>query len=149
MANYIFDTNIVSILGRDDYTGNKLLDKISNLSNSDEIYISILTLYELTYGLKNCKNSYQKDEIEQNINFVKKYFKIIPLDLKETEIFAKLKVLYKNITGITKKDAKKNDLDFLIASSAIAQDAILVSNDKLFKVLADNTNLKYENWIED
>jgi len=149
MANYIFDTNIVSILGRDDYTGNKLLDKISNLSNSDEIYISILTLYELTYGLKNCKNSYQKNEIEQNINFVKKYFKIIPLDLKETEIFAKLKVLYKNITGITKKDAKKNDLDFLIASSAIAQDAILVSNDKLFKVLADNTNLKYENWIED
>jgi len=76
MANYIFDTNIVSILGRDDYTCNKLLDKISNLSNSDEIYISILTLYELTYGLKNCKNSYQKNEIEQNINFVKNILKL-------------------------------------------------------------------------
>jgi len=36
-----------------------------------------------------------------------------------------------------------------VATTALSQDAILVSNDKLFKVLADNTNLKYENWIED
>jgi predicted nucleic acid-binding protein len=37
---------------------------------------------------------------------------------------------YQEETGINTKALKKNDLDFLIASSAISQGAVLVSNDK-------------------
>jgi len=59
-----------------------------------------------------------------------------------------LKIAYKNHTGISKKDAKKNDIDLLIASTAIALDATLVSNDRIFKTLSEiDSRLKYENWL--
>jgi len=149
MTKYIFDTNITSILGRDDKVSNDLLDRLSELSDEDIICVSVLTLYESNYGLKNCTSVLQKQEITNNINFIKKYFDVIPLDLKEMDIFANLKVAYKNYTGISKKDAKKNDIDLLIASSAIAENAILISNDKIFETLCElDVNLKYENWLK-
>jgi predicted nucleic acid-binding protein len=149
MTKYIFDTNITSTLGRDDKASNDLLNRISELSDEDMICVSVLTLYESNYGLKNSKSDLQKQEISKNINFIQKYFEVIPLDLKEMDIFANLKVAYKNHTGITKRDAKKNDIDLLIASSAIAENAVLVSNDKIFLTLSElDANLKYENWLK-
>jgi len=149
MTKYIFDTNITSIIGREEQVSYNLLDKISNLSDEDIITVSVLTLYESNYGLKNSDNEKQKQEIIDNIDFVQKYFDVIPLDLKEMEIYADLKVAYKKYTGITKKNAKKNDLDLLIASTAIAENAILISNDKIFETLSKiQPNLQYENWLK-
>ena len=149
MTKYIFDTNVTSILGRNQQVSYDLLDKLSNLPDEDSISVSVLTLYESNYGLKNSNNEEQKQEIMNNINFIQKYFDVIPLDLKEMDIYADLKVAYKNHTGITKKDAKKNDIDLLIASSAIAENAILVSNDSIFETLSKiEPNLKYENWLK-
>jgi len=149
MTKYIFDTNVTSILGRNQQVSYDLLDKLSNLPDEDIITVSVLTLYESNYGLKNSNNKEQKQEIINNINFIQKYFDVIPLDLKEMEIYADLKVAYKNHTGITKKDAKKNDIDLLIASSAIAENAVLVSNDKIFETLSEiEPNLKFENWLK-
>ena len=48
-------------------------------------------------------------------------------------IFADLKVLYKKKTGINKKAMKKNDLDILIASTAMAESATLISDDGIFE----------------
>ncbi|HIP36195.1 MAG TPA: type II toxin-antitoxin system VapC family toxin [Crocinitomix sp.] len=149
MTKYIFDTNVTSILGRNQQVSYDLLEKLSNLPDEDIISVSVLTLYESNYGLKNSNNEKQKQEIINNMNFIQKYFDVISLDLKEMEIYADLKVAYKNHTGITKKDAKKNDIDLLIASSAIAENAILVSNDKIFETLSKiEPNLKYENWLK-
>lgn len=149
MTKYIFDTNITSIIGKNEQVSYDLLDKLSNLPDEDSISISVLTLYESNYGLKNSNNEEQKQEIRNNIDFIQKYFDVIPLDLKEMEIYADLKVAYKKHTGITKKDAKKNDLDLLIASSAIAENAILVSNDKIFETLSRiEPSLQYENWLK-
>ncbi len=150
MTKYLLDTNITSELGKDNEIGYKLLDKLSSLNDNDNISISILTLYETNYGLKNSNDKVQKLEIAKNINFLQKNFDIIPLDLKEMEIYAELKVAYKKSTGITKKEAKKNDLDLLIASTSIAENATLVSNDKIFQTISKIDNrLKYENWLED
>lgn len=149
MTKYIFDTNVTSVLGRNQQVSYDLLEKLSNLPDEDIISVSVLTLYESNYGLKNSNNEEQKQEIINNMNFIQKYFDVISLDLKEMEIYADLKVAYKNHTGITKKDAKKNDIDLLIASSAIAENAILVSNDKIFETLSKvEPNLKYENWLK-
>ena len=149
MTKYIFDTNVTSVLGRNQQVSYDLLEKLSNLPDEDIISVSVLTLYESNYGLKNSNNEEQKQEIINNMNFIQKYFDVISLDLKEMEIYADLKVAYKNHTGITKKDAKKNDIDLLIASSAIAENTILVSNDKIFETLSKvEPNLKYENWLK-
>ena len=72
---------------------------------------------------------------------------IYSLDVSSADFFSELKQLYKSSTGINSKNAKKNDLDFMIASIAMSQKATLVSNDKLFETLSNYTNLKYENWI--
>ncbi len=54
------------------------------------------------------------------------------------------------IQQVLQKKAKKNNLDLLIASTSIAENATLVSNDKIFKKLAKlELGLKYENWLED
>jgi len=149
MTKYLLDTNITSTIGKDSHDGYRLLGKLSNLDDNDDVSVSIITLYESHYGLKNSSDEKQKLEISENIKFLQKNFNVIPLDLKEMEIFANLKVAYKNLTGITKKDAKKNDLDLLIASTSIAKNAILVSNDKIFQTLAKIDNrLKIENWLD-
>ena len=144
---YILDTNIISLLGAESNRG-IITNRLYDLSDSDILCVSVLTIYEETYGIKNSNDNARKSRFAKNIDLIKKYFQIIPLDLKEADIYADLKVAYKNHTGITPKDAKKNDIDLLIASSAIAENAILVSNDKIFEVIAKLDNrLKFENWI--
>ncbi|MEA2028751.1 MAG: type II toxin-antitoxin system VapC family toxin [Campylobacterota bacterium] len=148
MTKYIFDTNITSIIGREEQVAYNLLDRLSKLADEDVMLVSVLTLYESNYGLKNATCDLHKQEIEKNINFVQKYFEIIPLDLKEMDIYAQLKVAYKKHTGISKNDAKKNDIDLLIASSAVATNATLISNDRIFETLSKlEPRLKYENWL--
>ena len=46
------------------------------------------------------------------------------------------------------EDDTVNDLDFLIAATAINHNAILVSNDAIFNKLIElEPSIKYENWI--
>jgi len=147
MANYILDTNIISELGSEK-EGGTISNKLSALRDSDNVSVSILTLYEENYGLKNTSDSARRARFQKNLDFVQEFFYIIPLDRKEMEIYADLKIAYKHHTGISKKDAKKHDMDLLIASTAIALDATLVSNDRIFETLSViDSRLKYENWL--
>jgi len=64
------------------------------------------------------------------------------------ELFADLKVLYKKKTGINKKAMKKNDLDILIASTAMAESATLISDDGIFEKLSEiEPKFKWKNWL--
>ncbi|PID48104.1 MAG: hypothetical protein CR967_01485 [Proteobacteria bacterium] len=143
---YIFDTNVISTLILEEENG-LISSKLRQLSQYDEVCISVLTLYEETYGLENANDEARENRFQNNINFIKKYFTIIPLDLKEAEIYAQLKVAYKNYTGINKKSMKKNDMDILIASTAIAHNAILISSDRIFELISRlDSRLWWEDW---
>jgi len=150
MKKYILDTNIASLLGSQETEENqKIYEKFYQLEDDDVVMVSIITLYEAYYGLKHSQDKKQQREIEQNIEFLQKYFEIIPLDLREMELFAELKVLYKKSTGINKKAMKKNDLDILIASTAMAENATLISDDGIFEKLSQiEPNFKWENWLK-
>jgi len=148
MSRYILDTNIVSKLQTDSQESIKIVEKLKNLNSDDEVSVSIIVLYELVYGLNNIKDKKQQDLVQEGIDFIKKYLSIIPLDMKEVDIFALLKTKYKQATGISKNAIKRHNLDLLIASSAIALDAIIVSNDAIFKKLSEiEPLLKYEDWL--
>jgi predicted nucleic acid-binding protein len=148
MKRYILDTNIVSDLQTETEIGLRIVEKLKNLDAEDEVSVSIIVLYELVYGLNNLSDEKQKNVVEEGIEFIKEYLSIIPLDLKEVDIFAKLKTKYKQSTGINKNAIKRHNLDLLIASTAIALDAIIVSDDAIFKKLAKiEPLLKYENWL--
>jgi predicted nucleic acid-binding protein len=149
MRKYLIDTNIVSLLGgKETAESRKIHNKFYQLKDDDVVMVSVVTLYEMMYGLKHSQNNRQQDEIRKNIEFVQKYFEIIPLDLREMELFADMKVRYKKTTGIGQKAMKKNDLDMLIASTAMAEDATLVSNDRIFATLMEiESRFRWENWL--
>ena len=99
---------------------------------------------------KTKKDNSDRDKklFESGIEFIKEYLEIFPLSVKEIDIFGKIKAQYKQKTGINTKALKKNDLDFLIASTAISQGAILVSNDRIFGDIVDyGFGLEFEEWV--
>ena len=150
MANsYILDTNIISYLVDEKSPYSAIIsDRLSSLSNKDKVGVSILTLYELTYGLEYSNDDKEIEIFNNAISLIQSYLHIYDLSIDEIGIFAKLKKSYKTAVGINQKALKKSDIDFLIASSAIANQAILVSNDKIFEAITSvNSNLSYENWI--
>jgi len=149
MSKYILDTNIVSYF-TDDLSPlhTTIVKKISQLGNQDNIYLSILTIYELEHGIASMNND-MAVKFTETKNMMTENFEILPLSLKGPEIFGILKTGYRKQTGITKEAVKKHDIDFMIASSAIAENAILVSNDKIFNQFK-NIHPKFllENWTE-
>ena len=148
MNVYLLDTNIASLLGaRMGENNQNIFDKLASLADDDVVMVSIVTLYEAQYGLKNSKNAQQQKEIADNIALIRKYFEVIPLDMRQMELYADLKVRYREHTGINKTSMKKNDLDLLIAASAMAEGATLVSLDRIFETLSDIApDLKYDDW---
>jgi len=149
MKKYILDTNIVSYIEIDSVKATTIKNKLRTLTDDDSVAVSIITLYEMIYGLNSASNPLQKEAIGKAINFIKEYLHIIPLDLKEVEIFGKLKIKYKNHTGINKTAIKKHNLDLLLASTAIAEDSIVVSNDKIFQTISRlEPKFVCENWVE-
>lgn len=99
---------------------------------------------------KTKKDNSDRDKklFESGIEFIKEYLEIFPLSVEEIDIFGKLKAKYKQETGINTKALKKNDLDFLIASTAISQEAILVSNDGIFGDIVEyGFGLEFEEWV--
>jgi len=150
MSRYILDTNIISYLQTDSSQSLKIKKRLQNLQESDEVAVSIIVLYELVYGLNSVLSISEQNATRESINLIQDYLSIIPLDMKEVEIFSKLKRDYKNHTGINKNAIKRHNLDLLIASTAIALDAILISNDKIFETLSEiEPNLKYQNWLKE
>ena len=154
-STYLLDTNIISYLtdSKSPYR-NSVKEKLFSLSEEDKVAVSIVTLYELAYGLATFEKSKKDDDdrdkqlFESGIEFIKEYLEIFPLSVEEIDIFGKIKAKYKQETGINTKALKKNDLDFLIASTAISQGAVLVSNDGIFGDILDyEFGLEFEEWL--
>jgi len=149
--HYLLDTNIISYLAD---PNSPYRESIKNhliaLTDADTISVSIITLYELSYGLHSYKNAPESIELfKQGIYFIEEYLDVLPLHVKEVDIFGKLKAKYKEATGIQNKANKKNDLDFLIVATAINHNATLISNDTIFDALFEiEPKIKYENWMD-
>ena len=149
MSNYIFDTNIISYLF--DSNSKFHLDTINfikSLNNSDEISISIITLIELEYALVSINEKDLKEKFKQKIEKLKNELNIYNINLEVPKIYANLKSKYKKSVGVNSKNLKKDDMDILIASIAIANSAILVSSDKIFENLSQISNLKHINFLK-
>ncbi len=150
MTTYILDTDIISYLwDKKSPYHQKIINKLNSLNDDDIVGLSIVSIYELTYGMNSFKDKNLKSTFQNALTMIKKDNDIFiySLDVASADFFSEIKELYKSSTGINSKSAKKNDLDFMIASISMSQKATLVSNDRLFETLSNYTNLKYENWI--
>lgn len=147
MTTYFLDTNIVVYLGDTKHVFHKAItDQILCLSEDDTVAISLLVLYELHYGFVDATDDLVT-KMEESIQFVKDQFPILPITEQGAKIFADLKGAYKMATGANKKAIARHNIDFMLASSAIVEGAVLVSNDTIFQTLAKiREDFKCENW---
>lgn len=131
MEKYLLDTNIIIFYLKGKYNLNEKLRQI-RLQNC---CISEITLAELKYGAE-CS-----DQIDKNIKMVDDFAKEITI----LPIFNSLSVYAKEKARLRKSGVMIDDFDILIGSTAIANNLILVTDNK--KHLNRLSKIKIEDWI--
>jgi predicted nucleic acid-binding protein len=144
---YLLDTNIVSYFSdpRSPFHKNTI-NRFSSLSEEDEVYISVLTLYETQYGIVYAPEDKKQKMVEVE-EMMKQFLLLMPVSPDGADIFGRIKSEYRKTDTRERKTFDRHDIDFILASSAIAEDTTLVSNDKIFLAIKDiEPSLKLENW---
>jgi predicted nucleic acid-binding protein len=143
MATYLLDTNTISYLADHASPFHPSAKRhLAGLPQECEIAVSILTLYELTYG-------FLYDPIHSRLLSILKEepVRIVPLTEAGTGIFAALKHAYRRQTGARERTIGRHNIDLLLAATAVVEGAVLVSNDGIFVTLAGlEPRLTLENW---
>ncbi len=144
---YLLDSNTVSdIYNPSAENHNRFINKILALKENDDVFISILTLYEFEYAFANAP-SQKKTEIKSTIWQMQQDFIVLPLSPTAAEIFGDLKKLFKELRNIKPENLKKHTIDLIIAADALNHRAVLVSADKIYQdILIINPELNLENW---
>ena len=130
MAQYILDTDISSYLIRGDH--GTVTKKFSELY--DSCAISSITAAELQYGARKRNNKQLTQKVKAFCDLVE----IIPWDEDAAKAYAKLRV------ELETSGTPIGNMDMLIAASALARKAVLVTNNtEHFSRIKD---LKLNNW---
>ena len=130
--HYLIDTNIIIYRLKD--MGNVNANFLNN--NKSQMSLSVISYGELVFGAKKSK------AVEKNlktVNAIKKIFPLIDVTSKIMDVFGEIK-------AYTQKTGKPvDDIDLLIASTAIANDFTLVTHN--MKHFENIPNLKLEDWF--
>lgn len=127
---YLLDTNVCIELLHDNAN---ISDKIREVS-PDNCVVSSVTMAELFYG---AYNSNRQESAVESVRVIAELFDVIPAI--ESEEFGKIKA------SLRKKGTPIDDFDILIASTAIANNMILVSENVKHMSKIDGVTL--ENWM--
>ena len=129
----LLDTNICIYILKNKPV--KVLEKFKKF-NIGELKLSSITVAELYFG------AYNSSYIEKNISVIERFlipFEIVNFDEKAAMEYGKVKA------KLRKKGNIIGELDMQIASIAISNNLILVTNN--IKEFARIENLEFENWI--
>ena len=125
MKKYLLDSDILIYFLKGKQEVVKTISKIP----MNDLYISRINYTELIYG------AYNSQRVEQNLKIIKpflEHFKILEFTEKSSIIFAKEKAKLKKVGNIIA------DMDLMIASIAIENNCILMSNNiKHFERIKD------------
>jgi tRNA(fMet)-specific endonuclease VapC len=128
---YLIDTDIIIFSIKGDSIVQKYFLKNENIPKA----ISVITYGELLFGAKKSK------KVEKNLAVVykiKELFPIINIDKAVIETFSDLKV------KLQKRGSPLDDMDLLIASTALTMNSVLVTNNE--KHFNKIVGLEIENW---
>lgn len=126
----LLDTNIIAAF----LNGNELVPK-RILEAVDQIALSALVVAELNYGAK--VSSKTKENLER-LNRLLEIIRVVPFDIECAKAFGTIKSRLRSISTPT------GEMDALIAATAIANNAILVTMNK--KHFENIENLNVEIW---
>lgn len=140
---YLLDTNIVSYLADTSSAFHaRVADAVRSLPDDSRLAISVLTLYELAYGQT-------RDRGRSRLLVIVREAGVSVLAPSEAgaEVFASLKDAYQRHTGARERELVRHNVDLILASTEVAEGAVLVSNDGIFTALARlEPRLLVENW---
>lgn len=143
MTTYLLDTDTVSYLA--DPASPKhapVVEKLRTLPSASFLAIPLLTLYELAYGYRRAPGYSRILAIFKTENVG-----VLAPSEAGIEPFANLKEAYRRHTGIRERALARHNVDLILASTALAEGAVLVSNDGIFTTLAElEPKLIVENW---
>jgi len=141
MKMYLLDTNIISEPSKLN-PNQTVVDKITE--NIEYSCISSIVWAETLSGIKSLPEGTRKDMlIDYATNQVQKLFEILPFDDFAASIYSDL------ISRLKPKGKLPPKLDLMIASTAIANNLILVTrNTSDFAAIKEVSNLMIENWFE-
>jgi tRNA(fMet)-specific endonuclease VapC len=131
-VKYLLDTNICIYLIKKQYP--EILSKLLRVG-FDKIGISTITLAELEYGVANSNRTF---EVQTALLEFILPFEILDFNYTAASFYGKIRKELKD------KGQPISDMDMLIASVAMANDAILVTNNE--KEFRRISGLKIENW---
>jgi tRNA(fMet)-specific endonuclease VapC len=127
---YMLDTDTVSLMVRKNHS---VIDKLIK-HEADEICISAITYAELCYGLEKKGSARLFNEIMSIMG----KFTIVDFNNSQAEQYGKIRL------GLEKSGTPLGDMDILIAASALAAGAILVSHN--IKHFSKIKGLRVEDW---
>lgn len=149
MTTYLFDGNTFTEF--EDQTKphfEKVTYRLSQLSDTDNVCISVISAYEYQYGISKAPESIKQNLLMAWQTFVDS-FTIMQMSLHGAELFGQIKFNYKQHTGSREKTLLKHTADFILASMALEHAAVLVSADSIFsKIKEFQSDLKIENWLQ-
>lgn len=130
---FMLDTNICIYIIKK--RPESILKKFKKYRNQN-IYISVITLAELQYGVERSSSKKFNQKI---INDFISHLFVVPWDKESALQYGKLR------NTLNEKGTPVGNMDLMIASHALSQGFTLVTNNiKEFKRVP---NLKYENWV--
>lgn len=128
---YIFDSDAITALLRPTIQDNaRIYDFIAGLDDP-EFFLSILTIYEFEYNIA-CAPDDQKEQIRLSLEVVYSQFEVLNLGRNDAQVYGRLKEGFRQKTGINKNALKRHSIDITLAGVAIANNCILISNDKIY-----------------
>jgi tRNA(fMet)-specific endonuclease VapC len=111
--------------------------RLNEVEERGEILTSAVVVGELIYGAE-C--SARREENRENIRRKLERIRIVPLDARIADGWGTLKA------QLRARGRLKADIDLLIAATAIAEEAVLVTDDAAL-LAGDIPDLSAENWV--
>lgn len=132
---YLLDSNTVSDLYDDAIVAHDaLVHRLEQLSEADEVYVSILTVYEFEYRFANAPANL-RPRIREQLVAIREDFALLSLSEAGAEIFGELKKNLHTLRNMTSENLKKHTIDLMLTANAIVAQAIMVSADRLLTMI--------------
>lgn len=149
MTKYLLDTDTIEYLSDTSSPfHHACLSRLEDLGESDELCVSVLSLYEMEYSIAGASLEL-KPRLERSKQKVLKFYTILPLTTKGSEYYGEVKQRLKLLTTAKPRKMKTFTVDMMILSTALEHEAILVSNDAVYlRTLELEMNFQHENWAK-
>ncbi len=150
MTRYLLDTNVLTELEDRRKPGFALAAaRLAALNDTDEVLLSILSVYEYRHGISRAPVDL-KESLLLAWRAFEERFPLIGLTSAGAVLYGELKSRYQEHTGASNRQLKTSTVDFILASSALEQDAVLVSDDRIFRTIQEfHPALRVQNWLAD